>query len=158
VASVRLRHPATGNTTTVPLRRLHHATSLAPYVAAIEQIAADMRQQATDPVPARRNDRITLRELELRTDDESLDNLIDLDQALVARIVRRAGFEALRAALVALDAWIEGARASNAKFGYRDEDRPVGVTQFSADDIRRIVNSAAAEFGTVAPWRPESQP
>lgn len=109
------------------------AAALAPYVAAVEQAVEALRQQATAPPPA---GAITLAEL---------------DAVPIARIVRRAKYEALRAMLRTVDGWVEGAQGNHEALSHRDEFSHC-CGQFDPQDIRRMVNDAARDVGTAEPY------
>lgn len=71
---------------------------------------------------------------------------------LVDRVVRRAQYEALKAALAVLAGWVESAQENNASMG-----RGTGIgdpVMFDVDEIRRMINDTARELGTALPWRP----
>jgi hypothetical protein len=75
---------------------------------------------------------------------------------LVARIVRRAQYDALRAVLSVLDGWVEG-MARNCE-ELHEGTHPVDDCSktFHVRDIRAMVGDAARHLGTVAP--PEAKP
>lgn len=121
-------------TTSVPVKRLRLATS-APVATS---------QPATS--------QITGKEFEARIAEHPIENLGVLNDALIDRIVRRARYDALRAFLRVLASSVEAAQENNRGLGYRDEDRPVGVTELAAAVIRDMVNETARELGVREPW------
>jgi hypothetical protein len=72
------------------------------------------------------------------------DNAIELTD----RIVRRAGYVALKQVLTALDGWIKG-NIDNVEGGIGELE---AVHRFHSQDIRNMVNDAARDLGVPLPW------
>lgn len=85
--------------------------------------------------------------------DAPLTDLADLmvqHQALLARIVRRAKYDALREMSRALDGWMRGAKDNHDAMDHRDCD-PNCWTTFHAVDVRSMIADAASAAGTTWP-------
>jgi hypothetical protein len=76
--------------------------------------------------------------------DAALGTLVTANHDLVARIVKRAVYQAGKALLDVLDGWIEGAVSNNEAMGRRDAADP---ELFHAADIRTMVNDAMRLMG-----------
>lgn len=141
---------------TVPAPVVEVAAATVPRDAGaiLDELRAVIEQAQQTPAPAPAGP-ITVAELDARLAEHPLDNLFDLDNTLMDRVVKRARYDALRKMLDVLDGWIEGAKENHEAMEHRNENTGDECWQsFHPDDIRRMVNDAAREVGTREPYRP----
>jgi hypothetical protein len=124
-------------------------TPIAEYIAAVDRAVEALRSAAA--VPPR--EPITERELEARVADQPVEDLLALSDVITARIVLRAEYTALRVLSEKLKGRIAVSRENNASMGYRDEDRPDGVTRFHIADVHILISETASSLGLTDQWQ-----
>lgn len=80
-------------------------------------------------------------------DDMDASDLSMLNTEIGWRLDKATAFEALKAVLTSLDGWIEGAQENHEAMQHRNENTGEECWRtFEAEDIRRMVNDAAADL------------